>query len=90
MQIQLFLIYDSGQIMNHGNLKRIFNFRMITGYFSRSDKMCGCWKCRREEGGTMYPSCMVTFEEEHSTRGRAHALQLFHGGILEKTGKMNT
>ncbi|TMM10171.1 MAG: FAD-binding protein, partial [Actinobacteria bacterium] len=34
----------------------------------------GVGKCRREEGGVMCPSYMVTREEEHSTRGRARIL----------------
>ncbi len=43
--------------------------------FSRAALRCvGVGKCRREEGGTMCPSYMVTREEEHSTRGRARLL----------------
>ncbi len=34
----------------------------------------GVGKCRREGGGTMCPSYMVTREEKHSTRGRARLL----------------
>jgi len=34
----------------------------------------GVGECRRVEGGTMCPSYMVTREEKHSTRGRAHLL----------------
>jgi FAD/FMN-containing dehydrogenase/Fe-S oxidoreductase len=34
----------------------------------------GVGKCRREGGGTMCPSYMVTLEEKHSTRGRARLL----------------
>jgi len=34
----------------------------------------GVGNCRREGGGTMCPSYMVTREEEHSTRGRARLL----------------
>ncbi len=35
----------------------------------------GIGACRRDQGsGTMCPSWMVTHEEEHSTRGRAHLL----------------
>ena len=42
---------------------------------SRATLRCvGVGKCRREEGGTMCPSYMVTGEEKDSTRGRAHAL----------------
>jgi Fe-S oxidoreductase len=43
--------------------------------FSRAALRCvGVGKCRREEGGTMCPSYMVTREERHSTRGRARLL----------------
>jgi FAD/FMN-containing dehydrogenase/Fe-S oxidoreductase len=34
----------------------------------------GVGKCRREAGGTMCPSYMVTHDEQHSTRGRARLL----------------
>jgi FAD/FMN-containing dehydrogenase/Fe-S oxidoreductase len=34
----------------------------------------GVGKCRKREGGTMCPSYMVTLDERHSTRGRAHLL----------------
>ncbi len=45
------------------------------GRFSRAVLRCvGVGKCRREEGGTMCPSYMVTREEMHSTRGRARLL----------------
>ncbi len=45
------------------------------GSFFRATQRCvGVGKCRREGGGTMCPSFMVTREEEHSTRGRAHLL----------------
>ena len=66
-----------------------FQFPDDHGDFSRASMRCvGVGKCRREEGGTMCPSYMVTFEEEHSTRGRAHMLfELFHGGILEQNWK---
>ncbi|MFL5344555.1 MAG: FAD-binding and (Fe-S)-binding domain-containing protein [Hyalangium sp.] len=45
------------------------------GSFARATARCvGVGKCRREQGGTMCPSYMVTREEKHSTRGRAHLL----------------
>src|SRR3989475_983764 len=34
----------------------------------------GVGECRKEEHGTMCPSYMVTRDEMHSTRGRAHLL----------------
>ncbi len=43
--------------------------------FPRAVLRCvGVGKCRREGGGVMCPSYMVTREEEHSTRGRARLL----------------
>ncbi len=43
--------------------------------FSRAALRCvGVGKCRREAGGVMCPSYMVTRDEQHSTRGRAHLL----------------
>ena len=39
--------------------------------------------CRKSDSGTMCPSYMVTLEEEHSTRGRAHALfEMLQGEVL--------
>lgn len=43
--------------------------------FSRAALRCvGIGECRKEGGGTMCPSYMVTREEQHSTRGRARLL----------------
>jgi FAD/FMN-containing dehydrogenase/Fe-S oxidoreductase len=43
--------------------------------FAHATLRCvGVGKCRRLDGGTMCPSFMVTREEKHSTRGRAHLL----------------
>ncbi len=52
--------------------------------FSRAPLRCvGVGKCRREEGGTMCPSWMVTREEKHSTRGRAHLLfEMLQGDVV--------
>ncbi|HET9598390.1 MAG TPA: FAD-linked oxidase C-terminal domain-containing protein [Anaeromyxobacteraceae bacterium] len=45
------------------------------GSFGRATARCvGVGECRREKGGVMCPSYMVTREEKHSTRGRAHLL----------------
>ena len=54
--------------------------------FARATERCvGVGKCRREEGGTMCPSYMVTREEKHSTRGRAHLLfEMMHGDELRR------
>ena len=43
----------------------------------------GVGLCRRQEGGVMCPSYMVTHEEMHSTRGRAHLLfEMLQGDVL--------
>ena len=39
-----------------------------------TERCVGIGECRKEENGTMCPSYMVTKEEMHSTRGRAHLL----------------
>ncbi|OMH26045.1 hypothetical protein BKD30_05610 [Tersicoccus phoenicis] len=52
-----------------------FAFPRDDGDFGRAALRCvGVGKCRRNEGGVMCPSYMVTREEEHSTRGRARVL----------------
>ena len=44
----------------------------------------GVGKCRREEGGTMCPSYMVTKEENDSTRGRARMLfEMMQGDVID-------
>ena len=55
------------------------------GSFARAALRCvGVGKCRREEGGVMCPSYMVTREEQHSTRGRAHLLfEMLRGEVIE-------
>jgi FAD/FMN-containing dehydrogenase/Fe-S oxidoreductase len=52
--------------------------------FARAALRCvGVGACRREEGGTMCPSYMVTREEKHSTRGRARLLfEMLNGELL--------
>jgi FAD/FMN-containing dehydrogenase/Fe-S oxidoreductase len=53
--------------------------------FARAALRCvGVGECRREGGGTMCPSYMVTREEKHSTRGRARMLfEMMNGEIIE-------
>jgi FAD/FMN-containing dehydrogenase/Fe-S oxidoreductase len=55
------------------------------GNFAESTLRCvGVGKCRRGEGGTMCPSYMVTREEKHSTRGRAHMLfEMLQGEVIQ-------
>jgi Fe-S oxidoreductase len=52
------------------------------GSFGHAVLRCvGVGKCRREGGGVMCPSYMVTREEEHSTRGRSRLLfEMLDGG----------
>ncbi len=43
----------------------------------------GVGKCRRQNAGTMCPSYMVTHEEKHATRGRAHLLfEMLQGEVI--------
>ena len=65
-----------------------FKFPEDHGDFSHAALRCvGVGKCRRENGegkqDTMCPSYMVTREEMHSTRGRAHLLwEMMHGDVI--------
>ncbi|HUJ14503.1 MAG TPA: FAD-linked oxidase C-terminal domain-containing protein, partial [Thermoanaerobaculia bacterium] len=61
--------------------KTHFKFPEDHGKFPAAVLRCvGVGECRRMEGGTMCPSYMATWEEEHSTRGRAHLLfEMFNG-----------
>ena len=65
-----------------------FQFPDDEGKFSHAALRCvGVGKCRRENGqghqDTMCPSFMVTHEEMHSTRGRAHLLwEMLNGDVV--------
>lgn len=65
-----------------------FQFPDDHGHFWHAVSRCvGVGKCRRENGrgmqDTMCPSYMVTREEMHSTRGRAHLLwEMLHGDVI--------
>jgi len=61
-----------------------FKFAVDNGSFAQATLRCiGLGACRKTDGGTMCPSYMVTLEEEHSTRGRAHMLfELLQGEAL--------
>ncbi len=63
-----------------------FQFPHDDGSLARATLRCvGVGKCRRESGGTMCPSYMVTREEKHSTRGRAHLLfEMMQGDIIKQ------
>ena len=52
-----------------------FKFPDDHGSFAYATERCvGVGECRKEDSGTMCPSYMVTKEDMHSTRGRAHLL----------------
>ena len=65
-------------------VKTHFQFPDDDGDFTRATLRCvGVGECRREDGGVMCPSYMVTREEQHSTRGRAHLLfEMMRGSEL--------
>ncbi len=62
-----------------------FHYEADQFSFSNATLRCvGVGKCRREDGGTMCPSYMVTHEEMHSTRGRARLLfEMLQGNPLK-------
>jgi FAD/FMN-containing dehydrogenase/Fe-S oxidoreductase len=70
--------YDPRQVSTH------FQFPEDSGSFASAALRCvGVGLCRRHGEGTMCPSYMVTREEEHSTRGRAHLLfEMMRGTTL--------
>jgi FAD/FMN-containing dehydrogenase/Fe-S oxidoreductase len=76
--LRLGLEYDPPEPHTH------FHFAEDHGSFAHATLRCvGVGKCRREEGGTMCPSYMVTHEEMHSTRGRARLLfEMMQGNPL--------
>jgi FAD/FMN-containing dehydrogenase/Fe-S oxidoreductase len=61
-----------------------FKFPEDDGSFAKAAQRCiGVGACRKNDTGSMCPSYMVTLEEEHSTRGRAHMLfELLQGEIV--------
>jgi len=61
-----------------------FAFPDDGGSIERASLRCvGLGECRKHDAGTMCPSYMVTLEEQHSTRGRAHMLfELLQGEVL--------
>jgi FAD/FMN-containing dehydrogenase/Fe-S oxidoreductase len=62
-----------------------FRYPDDDGDFAHATQRCvGVGKCRKQEGGTMCPSYMVTREEKHSTRGRARLLfEMLRGDPLD-------
>ena len=72
--------YHPPQLATH------FSFPDDKGSFSYATERCvGIGECRKEQNGTMCPSYMVTKEEMHSTRGRAHLLfEMFQGDPMKE------
>ncbi|HEX3352827.1 MAG TPA: FAD-linked oxidase C-terminal domain-containing protein [Terriglobales bacterium] len=70
--------YNPLQLFTH------FKFPEDGGSFTKAAERCiGLGACRKQDSGTMCPSYMVTLEEEHSTRGRAHMLfELLQGETI--------
>ncbi len=64
--------------------KTHFKFPGDDGSFANAAARCiGLGACRKVDGGSMCPSYMVTLEEEHSTRGRAHMLfEMLQGEVI--------
>jgi len=67
--------YHPPQVATH------FKFPHDHGSFPYATERCvGVGQCRKDDTGTMCPSYMVTREDAHSTRGRAHLLfEMFQG-----------
>jgi FAD/FMN-containing dehydrogenase/Fe-S oxidoreductase len=65
--------------------KTHFKFPGDDGSFANAAARCiGVGACRKLDSGSMCPSYMVTLEEEHSTRGRAHMLfEMLQGEVIE-------
>ena len=64
--------------------KTWFEFPEEKGSFGEATLRCvGVGACRKQDHGTMCPSYMVTLEEKHSTRGRAHLLwEMLQGEVI--------
>ena len=65
--------------------KTHFKFLDDDGSFANAAARCiGLGACRKADSGSMCPSYMVTLEEEHSTRGRAHMLfEMLQGEVVD-------
>jgi len=70
-------------------LKTYFQFPDDGGSFAKAAVRCiGLGECRKHDSGTMCPSYMVTLEEQHSTRGRAHMLfEVLQGEVVHDAWK---
>jgi len=63
-----------------------FAFPDDRGSIERAMLRCvGLGECRKRDAGSMCPSYMVTLEEQHSTRGRAHMLfEMLQGEVIRE------
>ena len=61
-----------------------FQFPDDGGSFAKAALRCiGLGECRQHQAGSMCPTYLVTLEEKHSTRGRAHMLfELLQGEVV--------
>ena len=72
---------------HHDNPETHFSFHEDEKSFAHAALRCvGIGKCRKHDEGTMCPSYMVTREEKHATRGRAHLLYEMLRGEQIKDG----
>jgi FAD/FMN-containing dehydrogenase/Fe-S oxidoreductase len=60
----------------------LLDFRAQGGFAGAVEMCSGVGACRKNSGGTMCPSYMVTHDEMHTTRGRANLLRLVMTGEL--------
>jgi len=82
--------YKFDENLRHGpdstgrTMLTVFAYPHDNGSFGQAMRRCvGVGKCRRTTGGVMCPSYMVTREEKHSTRGRAHLLdEMLRGEVI--------
>ena len=64
----------------------LFDFS-AQGGFARAVEMCsGVGACRKNGGGTMCPSYMVSLDEKDTTRARANTLRLVMSGAIPADG----
>ena len=72
---------------HHDDPDTHFHYRGDGDSFAGATLRCvGIGKCRKQDEGTMCPSYMVTREEKHATRGRAHLLYEMLRGEQIKDG----
>ena len=78
-----------GKDFNPGEYETYFKYPKDKGSFHRATMRCvGVGECRKTNSGTMCPSYMVTRDEKHATRGRAHLLfEMMRGGELKDNWK---